>query len=247
MKWQSVRMTHVDGRMHHLGVDESHIAKDVILTPDPMLVPFYAQFMENAVEMGDYREYVTYTGTYNGKPLTVMSCGFGCMPMAIAVEELNHLGAERVIRVGTNAAIQEEIVPGSFCLASAAVRGEGATLEYIDASYPAVADMDLLSKLLESEAGSEMRVGIFRSHDVENHETPYVPGGMDRIKYWSGLGVDLLDGETSAMYVIGQILGVKTASVSLVTENHLSGEMLDDAAQKAGMERMFRAAAEALA
>ena len=247
MKWQSVRMTHVDGRMHHLGVDESHIAKNVILTPDPMLVPFYAKFMENAVQMGDYREYVTYTGTYNGKPLTVMSCGFGCMPMAIAVEELNHLGAERVIRIGTNAAIQEEIAPGSICLASAAVRGEGATLEYIDASYPAVADMELLAKLLAGNAGSEIRVGIFRSHDVENHETPYVPGGMDRIRYWSSLGVDLLDGETSAMYVISSILGVKTASLSLVTENHLTGEELDEQQKLAGMERIFRAAAEALA
>ena len=92
MSFGSVKLVHNDGTMHHLGIDETMVAKHVILTPDPLAVPFYAGLMDDAKKVGEYREYVTYTGTVNGQPLSVMSCGFGCMPMAIAVEELNHLG-----------------------------------------------------------------------------------------------------------------------------------------------------------
>ena len=40
-----------------------------------------------------------------------MSCGFGCMPMAIAVEELHHLGAESLIKIAACPAIQPELEP----------------------------------------------------------------------------------------------------------------------------------------
>ena len=78
MSFGSMKLTHADGTMHHLGIDETMVAKRVLLTPDPLQVPFYAALMDKAEKVGEYREYVTYTGTLNGKPLSVMSCGFGC-------------------------------------------------------------------------------------------------------------------------------------------------------------------------
>lgn len=245
MAFESVKMTHVDGTMHHLGVNESMIAKDIILVPDPMSVPFFAQLLDDAKQMGDYREYVTFTGTYNGKPLTVMSSGFGCMPMAIAIEELNHLHAERVIKLEACPAIQEDLPCGTVCLCKGAVRGEGASREYIDPSYPAIPDMELLSKLSRA-CGKEARLSVFRSHDCANHESPFAPGGMERVRGWAALGVDVLDGGTSAMYVVGSILKVKTASAAVVNENYETGEQLSEAQTLDALKKLFLAAAEAL-
>jgi len=240
MKYKSVLMTHADGGMHHLGVKKEHICKNVILTPDPMMVSYYAKFMDDPKQMGDYREYVTYTGTYKGQPLTVMSCGFGCMPMAIAIEELKHLDVENVIKIDENVAINEDIKCGEYIGAKAAVRGEGASREYIDISYPAVADMSLLSKLIDLDC----KIGLFRSHDVENLESPYAPDGMDRINKWNKLGVDVLDGETSSMYVVGSCLKMKCASLSLIKENYVTGEkIISDDSQK---EKLFKMAANSL-
>ncbi len=241
MSFQSVKLTHNDGTMHHLGIDETMVAEKVIITPDPLQIPFYASLLENAEKKGEYREYVTYTGTYKGEPMSVMSCGCGCMPVAIAVEELNHLGVKEIIKIDACPAIQPETEVGTLFAASGAIRGEFASREYIDVSYPAVADMDLLSRMLKTGIS---QVGIFRSHDCVSLETPWAIGGKEKIAKWADLGVEVIDSETSAMFVIASILKVKTASLALIHENYITGAKADDLEE--AKKQLFRAAADAL-
>ena len=42
-----------------------------------------------------------FTGTFEGRPITVQSTGMGCPSAGIVFEELIQLGARRLIRVGT--------------------------------------------------------------------------------------------------------------------------------------------------
>ena len=241
MSYGSVKLTQRDGTMYHLGVAESHIAKKVILVPDPQEVPLYATFLDEAKKMGEHREYVTYTGTFEGQPLTIMSCGFGCMPMAIAVEELNHLGVEEIVKIDFCPAIGEELSPGTLCAASGAVRGEFASREYIDVSYPAAPNMELMGRIFKN---GTRRTAIFRSHDVLSLETPYTAAGQERIRYWAGLGVEVIDGETSSMLVIASILKVKAASLAMIRENYTTGEA--KSVDEAGRRTLFEAAARGL-
>lgn len=241
MSFGSVKLVHNDGTMHHLGIDETMVANKVILTPDPQQIPFYAALLDDAKKVGEYREYVTYTGTYKGVPMSVMSCGFGCMPMAIAVEELNHLGVKEIIKIAACPAIQPETKPGTLVAASGAVRSEGATREYIDISYPAVTDMGLLSRLLKAGVKES---ALFRSHDCLSLDTPWAFGGKERIARWEKLGVDIVDGETSSMLVISSILNCHAASVALVSENYTTGEKLTLTDED--LEKMFRICADAL-
>ena len=139
-----------------------------------------------------------------------------------------------------------QIVGAAVCLwlllaASGAVRGEGATREYIDPSYPAVADMPLLGALLSCGVPD---AGLFRSHDCTSLETPWAPGGPARIARWAELGVSALDGETSALFVLASILGMHAASLAYLAENYATGAAAPMDAQARG--RLFTAAAEAL-
>ena len=139
-----------------------------------------------------------------------------------------------------------QIVGAAVCLwlllaASGAVRGEGATREYIDPSYPAVADMPLLGALLSCGVPD---AGLFRSHDCTSLETPWAPGGPARIARWAELGVSALDGETSALFVLASILGMHAASLAYLAENYATGAAAPMDAQ--ARERLFTAAAEAL-
>ena len=235
MPYKSLKMTHTDGTMHHLGVNESHVAKKVILVPDPMDVPLLAAALEDARPMGDYREYVTYTGKYAGERVTVMSCGFGCMPMAIAVEELKHLGVEEIVKIGACAAISEDLKPGDEVCCTGAVRGEGVTKEYIDPSYPAYPDMGLLSRFM----GKDRPPVYFRSHDCIKHESPYAPDGEARMERWAKMGVQVMDSETSALYVIGRILGVKTVSLAVIGENFVTREKMDEKERRKALLGLF--------
>lgn len=241
MSFQSKKLYRADGTMYHLGVNEASIAKKVILTPDPMDIPFYAQFLDNAEKVGDNREYVTYTGSYHGEPISIMSCGFGCMPMAIAIEELNHLGVTEVIKIACCPSIAPQTAVGSLFAASGAIRGEYASREYIDVSYPAVSDMELLGRLLRCGVS---QFGIFRSHDCTNLEAPWAQGGKERIARWASLGAAVLDGETSAMFVIASILKVKAASLSLISENYSTGAAVVPSSEE--KQKLFCTAADAL-
>lgn len=241
MSYQSIKLTQRDGTMYHLGVKEEQIAKKVILIPDPQQIPLYATYLENPRKMGEHREYVTYTGTFQGQPLTLMSCGFGCMPMAIAVEELNHLGVEEIIKIDFCAAMGEDLLPGMICAASGGVRGEFASREYIDVSYPAVPDMELMSRILSSGV---RRTALFRSHDLLSLETPATERGRQSIAQWAELGVEVIDRETSSMLVIASILKVKAASLAMIRENYTTGDWQETC--EADRRTLFEAAARSL-
>ncbi len=94
--------------------------------------------------------------------MSVMSVGMGCMPTAIAVEELKHIGCTNMVKVGTCFAIQPGIKPGTIIIPRGAVRTEGgATIEYLNYQYPAAADLDMLLALRDSakEVGEKVADG----------------------------------------------------------------------------------------
>ena len=56
--------------------------------------------------------------------------------------------------------------------------------------------------------------------------------------------MEVLDGETSALFVISSILKLRAASLALITENYANGERLADPDE--GKRRLFTTAAEVL-
>ena len=47
-----------------------------------------------------------FTGTFEGRPISVQSSGMGCPSAAIVFEELIQLGAKRIVRMGTCGGLQ---------------------------------------------------------------------------------------------------------------------------------------------
>ena len=248
MKFQSGKLTLPNGGMHHLGAREEDIAEKVILTCAEEDVPVIASYLENAKETAAHREYLTYKGTKNGKELAVTSVGQGCMPMAIAVEELNHLNVKTIVKTGTGQAILPGIRPGTVIVPSAAVRSEGATKEYVPESYPAVANIPLLRKLVTAlkEEGIEPMVGYVRTHDGFYTEQPSDPEGPARIAKWAKLGVLLNEHECSSMFVISEILKLNAAAVIVAEENVADGTALDPEEKKEILDKVYRAVVRVL-
>ena len=98
----------LDGqKQYHIGLEPEDVADFVILPGDPGRVEFIAGHFDDAKEVAFNREYKTYTGTYKGRPVSVMSTGMGCPSTAIGVEELANIGVKTMIRLGTSGAMQE--------------------------------------------------------------------------------------------------------------------------------------------
>lgn len=165
-------------KQFHLQTEPGEIGRYVILPGDPGRVPKIAAYLENPRQIACNREFTTYTGSLDGVPVSVVSTGIGGPSAAIAVEELIKCGADTFIRVGTSGGIDQKVIGGDLLIASAAIRGDGTSKEYLPPDYPAVADFTVL-KALEAAAkelscdedGKRYHVGVVQSKDSFYGET----------------------------------------------------------------------------
>ncbi len=194
----------------HIQLDESIDVKYALLPGDPARLDRIAPYLENVQELTFNREYRSLIGEYKGIRILAISTGIGGASTGIAVEELHNIGVEAMIRIGSCGTLQPEVNVGDIIIVNGAVRDDGASKAYIEAIYPAVPDTELLFCCIEAAKTNNCpyHIGIARSHDS------FYTGAEDEIySYWSKQGVLGSDMETAALFTIGRIRGVKTASI----------------------------------
>jgi uridine phosphorylase len=194
------------------------VAKYVLLPGDPRRVETIASFLNKSQKVSDYRGFVTYTGSKDGVGISVCSTGIGCPSAAIAIEELARIGAETFIRVGTTGALQKNIHMGEIVVASAAVRADGTSRNYVPLEYPAVADFEVATSLLQAaqKNSQEIHFGPVLSTDA-------FYGNLKNLKRWSDFGVLSVEMESSVIFTIAALKKLKAGSILAVDGNPLLG------------------------
>ncbi|MDF9866702.1 purine-nucleoside phosphorylase [Bacilli bacterium PM5-3] len=87
------------------------IAKTVLMPGDPLRAKYIADtFLENVVQFNSVRGMLGYTGTYNGKEISVMGSGMGMPSIGIYSYELFDVyGVENIIRIGSAGAYTADL------------------------------------------------------------------------------------------------------------------------------------------
>ena len=218
--------TGTTGRQYHVGVELGEISDVVLMPGDPFRVQRIADHLEDVVEVAHRREYRTVVGTYKGRRITACSSGMGCPSTAIGVEELARAGATTFIRVGSSAALQPHIAVGDLIVSEGSLRTDGTTAAYVPVGYPAVPDLALTVALTETarrmgeERGFTVHTGINATSDAFYAETP------ELISSLSGIGVTNLEMESSAMFVVARLRGLRAAMVCAVSGNLVTGDVV---------------------
>lgn len=194
----------------HIQLDETVNAPCALMPGDPKRVDVIASCLENVEELTFNREYRSIVGTYKGMRVIGISTGMGGSSVAIAVEELKNIGVHTMMRIGSAGAMQEGIGLGDLVICEGAIRDDGASKTYIDPIYPAVPDYRLINHCVEvaRENNYEHLVGI-----VLSHESFYYDEDAQDCERWSKKGVLASDFETAALYTVGRIRKVHTASI----------------------------------
>ena len=194
----------------HILCESGDISKYVIMPGDPERVLRVGSLLDSYEEIAYNREFRTITGLYKGVRITVTSTGIGGPSAAIAIEELIACGAEYMIRIGSGGAIQENIKLGDLVIGTGAIREDGTTNMYIGLNYPAVADIKLTNLLLNTceELGYTHHYGLIRSHD-----SFYIDNEDEIMDYWNGKNILSSDMESSTLFTLGGLKGVKTGSI----------------------------------
>ncbi|MBQ6493791.1 MAG: nucleoside phosphorylase [Erysipelotrichaceae bacterium] len=194
----------------HIQLDESVKATCALMPGDPKRVDVIAECLENVEELTFNREYRSIAGTYKGMRVIGISTGMGGSSVAIAVEELKNIGVHTMMRIGSAGAMQNNIGLGDLIIAEGAIREDGASRTYISENYPAVPDYRLIRHCAEvaEENGYEHHEGI-----VLSHESFYYDEDAENCARWSKKGVLGSDFETAALFVVGRLRNVHTASI----------------------------------
>ena len=128
-----------DGSIFHLHLKPEQLADIVILVGDPGRVAMIAEYFETKECEVSNREFLTVTGTYKGKRMTVMSTGIGIGNIDISVTELDALANVdfetrqaksefrqlTLVRLGTSGAIQHDINVGEVVFSRTSLGFDG--------------------------------------------------------------------------------------------------------------------------
>ena len=105
-----------ENKMPHIQLPENLGIRYAVLPGDPARAERAAGYLKDAKLLTFNREYKSYSGFWNGVPVLVMSTGMGGPSMAIAVEELQKIGVEAAVRIGSCGALQPEVRVGDLVM-----------------------------------------------------------------------------------------------------------------------------------
>ncbi len=213
-------------RQYHTQIAKGEVGRYVILPGDPKRCKLIASFFDDPVLIADSREYVTYTGTLDGTPVSVTSTGIGGPSASIALEELVKCGADTFLRVGTCGGMQLDVESGDVVIANGAIRMEGTSREYAPIEYPAVPDYDVLTAMIKGteEIGARHHVGVVQCKDsfYGQHNPELMPVHyelMNKWDAWKRMGCLASEMESAALFIVGGFLRVRVGSLFLVVAN----------------------------
>ncbi|RIK30876.1 MAG: uridine phosphorylase [Chloroflexi bacterium] len=192
----------------HIQCEAAEIARYCFTPGDPARAKKIAAYFQDPKFVTDSRGYLVFSGHYRGVFMTVCATNMGGPTVAIALEELAHMGADTFIRVGSCGAVQPNMGPGDIVISTGAVRLGGTGNAYLPLHYPAVPTFQVTRAL--ADAASAMNVpaqlGIGAAGDAF-----YAPkeGRAEMAK----AGVLSLEMESDTLYIVGQFRGWRTGAI----------------------------------
>jgi uridine phosphorylase len=208
-----------DDRLPILRVSPSQLAHRALVVGDPQRAVQAAQMLYNHEQVGDNREYRTFTGTYSGVPVTVCSHGIGGPAASVCFTELFQGGVQTVIRAGTCGALVESIEDGQLILATGAIREDGTSPSLVPLAYPAIADRHVIKALEESAAAlghDPLPAGVVLT---QSYLYPGVlPSTTDT---WMKAGAVCVEMELATLLVLAGLNGVRAGGI-FTTDGNLA-------------------------
>ena len=223
----------------HNNAQKGQIAKTVLMPGDPLRAKFIADtFLQDAVLVNEVRGMLAYTGTYNGKPVTVMG----------SYELFKEYDVDRIIRIGSAGSYSSDAKIYDVVLATSAV--SESTYAKVqsgydkDESYPSKALNDSL-RAAAKRLGINMIEGAIHSSDVF-----YRQPSDEKPTYWEKLrderGCLAVEMESFALFANASVLGKEAACLLTISDSFISPEITTAEERQTCFTNMMKIALENL-
>ncbi|MCC6778202.1 MAG: uridine phosphorylase [Hyphomicrobiales bacterium] len=223
------------------------IAPYVLLPSDKDRVRKFAAHWDEARQVADHYEWLVYTGTYRGVPVSACSTGIGGTSVSTAIEELARLGGRTFLRAGVTRPLVDELGLGEAVIARGAVRLDGASHDYVRAEYPAVADNDVLmaAAVAAEHLGLPYKIGVIGdmaslgSRSMEGHRRHLTQRTEPIIRELYDAGVIDGTGESAVLMIQCALYGLRCGVINvngLDQANNRWDPIADERAVALGLE-----------
>ncbi len=228
----------------HIRAEAADYAPAVLVPGDPRRAKYIADtFFDPGFRLvNEERGELGFTGTFQGKPISVQSVGMGCASAGIYYNELIQLGAQRIIRVGTAGGL----APG-LQLADTVV------------AISATADDPVVGQMTQGEAHSptaswslvEKAVNRGRELGGRVHVGPIVSAGLfydprtGIMQRWADRGHVAVEMEAAMLYTLGALHKIETLCVCTISDlitDEQNAVRISDEDMKIGVDRMMQIA-----
>ena len=225
------------------------IAPNVLVPGDPARARRIAnEWLTDARLIMVQREFHSYTGTYEGVPVSVVSTGVGSPGAAMVMQDLEKLGCETVIRVGTAGSCVEAVAPGDNVIGTAAVRDEGLTLKFVPPMYPATANIDVTNALREAGSRQPVAQHVGVVHTSDSFRSPALERDIEISIYAGVLAFEMEAATVLTMAAISRIKAGCIFSIDGYVMNVAGGNVVPDTeARNRGIKCAIHTSLDAIA
>ncbi len=216
------------------------IAKVVLMPGDPLRAQFIAEnYLEGVVQFNEVRNMFGYTGTYEGRRVSVMGSGMGVPSIAIYSYELYHFfGVDTIIRVGSAGGLAPQVKVRDLVIAQAACTNSNFAAQFSLAGTVApIADFNLLREAVNTaeEMGFRYHVGNIFTTDV-------FYGDLEEYRPWISMGVLATEMEAAGLYLNAMAAGKRALALGTVSDLPLTGESLTAEERQTSFTQMMEVA-----
>ncbi|MBQ1476717.1 MAG: purine-nucleoside phosphorylase [Erysipelotrichaceae bacterium] len=223
------------------------IAKTVLMPGDPLRAKMIAEtFLEDPVQFNTVRGMLGYTGTYNGKKVSVMGSGMGIPSIGIYSYELyKFYGVENIIRIGSTGSMKEDLHIYDVVLVTGAYsESTYAYLQSGDENKLQMPTPELCDKLKAAAAKCNipMYEGIASSGDVFYYEDEVL---ADRTGNLLEKGCVCAEMESFGLFHNAKVCGKNAACLLTVSDSLVTHEETTAEERQNSFTNMMKIALEA--
>jgi len=227
----------------HIEAKKGEIAETILLPGDPLRAKWIAEtFFENPVCFNKVRNMFGYTGTYNGKKVSVMGTGMGVPSTSIYCHELiTDYGVKNLIRVGSAGSYQADVNVFDIVFALSASSTSGVNeLRFGGADYAPTCDFGLLMKAVDAAKAKNIEI---KAGNVLTSDEFYADE-FESFKKWSEFGVLCVEMESAGLYTVAAKHGVNALTILTISDSLVTGERTTSKERETKFKGMIEIALE---
>lgn len=228
----------------HIDSQAGAFAATVLMPGDPQRAKFIADnFLQDVVQVNSVRGMLGYTGTYNGRAISVMGSGMGMPSIGIYSYELfSSYNVERIIRIGSCGSytadlnLYDVIIADDAWSESTFARTQGVSeADILEASPALVAELESHAKALQIDytKGRIHSSDVFYRQNFDDYQTIRDQHGCHAVEM-----------EAFALFANAQATNKQAACVLTVSDSLVTHEATTAAEREQAFTNMMKIALE---